>query len=190
MPNDRIKKAIETAVGKNDGDNFEDIRYEGYGAGGVAIIVEALTDNRNRTAGDVRAAFSKCGGNLGETNSVSFMFDHVGEILYPVNVADADEIFEQAVEAGAENVESNDEYHEITTKPDQLMPITDFLTAKYGAPEKSAVIWRPNVMTEVNEDILRSILKLIDLLEDSDDVQNVTANFSASDELLDKLMAE
>ncbi len=189
MPNDRIKKAIDTAVGSGDAENYEEIRYEGYGPGGVAIIVDALTDNRNRTASEVRTAFGKFGGNMGETNSVSFMFDRVGEIIYPAATGDADTIFEAAVEAGAMNVESGDEIHEITTEPDDVGSVRDALVESLGEPEKAGLTWKPNTLAEVSEDQASSILKLIDALEDNDDVQNVTTNFDVSDEVMEKLMA-
>ena len=189
MPNDRVKRAIDSALGVGADDNYEEMRYEGYGPGGIAVIVEALTNNRNRTAGEVRASFSKHGGNLGETNSVSFMFDHVGQILYPADKASADEMFEAAVECGAYNCESTDGGHEITCQPDDFAAVRDALEAKLGAPEKSALVWKPNVMTSIDEDQAKSMLKLIDVLEDNDDVQNVTTNFEVSDEIMERLLA-
>ncbi|AGH97946.1 YebC/PmpR family DNA-binding transcriptional regulator [Micavibrio aeruginosavorus] len=189
MPNDRIKRAIDSAMGVGADDNYEEIRYEGYGPGGVAIVVEALTNNRNRTAGDVRATFSKYGGNLGETNSVSFMFDHVGQILYPAKTASADAMFEAAVECGADNCESTDDGHEITCQPDDFAAVRDALEEKLGAPEKSALVWKPNVMAEVSEEQAKTLLKLLDVLEDNDDVQNVTTNFEVSDEIMERLLA-
>ena len=189
MPNDRIKRAIESAVGAGNADNYENIRYEGYGPGGVAIIVETLTDNRTRTVAEVRSYFTKVGGVLGETNSVSFMFDHVGEIVYPLSVADADAMFESAVEAGADNVESTDETHEVTCATTDLAAVRDALTAKYGEPAKSGFVWKPNVTASVDEETAKSIIKLIDLLEDNDDVQTVTTNFEVSDEVMERLMA-
>lgn len=189
MPNDRIKKAIDTAIGGAGGDDYEAITYEGYGPGGVAVIVESLTNNRNRTAGEVRSTFSKHGGNLGETNSVSFMFDRVGLITYPLAKASADAMFEAAVESGAENCETGDEFHEITCRPDDLAAVRDALEAKFGEATKAAFVWKPNVMAEVNEDQAQSLLKLIDTLEDNDDVQTVTTNFEVSEEIMEKLLA-
>lgn len=189
MPNDRIKKAIDTAMGNTADDNYEEVRYEGYGPGGVAMIVDALTNNRNRTAGEVRSSFSKYGGNLGETNSVSFMFDRIGLVVYPLAKAGADAMFEAAVEAGADNCESGDENHEITCQPDDLAAVRDALEAKWGEAAKVALVWRPNVMSEVGEEQAQSILKLIDVLEDNDDVQTVTTNFSVSDEIMERLLA-
>ncbi|MBI2234404.1 MAG: YebC/PmpR family DNA-binding transcriptional regulator [Micavibrio aeruginosavorus] len=189
MPNDRIKKAIDTAIGGAAGDDYEAITYEGYGPGGVAVIVESLTNNRNRTAGEVRSTFSKHGGNLGETNSVSFMFDRVGLITYPLAKASADAMFEAAVESGAENCETGDEFHEITCRPDDLAAVRDALEEKFGEATKAAFVWKPNVMAEVNEDQAQSLLKLIDTLEDNDDVQTVTTNFEVSEEIMEKLLA-
>ncbi len=187
MPNDKIKKAIQTGAGGTDGAEYEEIRYEGYGPGGVAVIVEALTDNRNRTVGEVRLAFTKVNGSLGETGAVTFMFDQVGEIIYPADKASADEMFEAAVEAGAENCESGDDIHEITCATDDLAQVRDALEAKLGEAEKSGFVWRANTGTEVDEATAESILKLIDMLEDNDDVQAVYTNFEASDEILEKL---
>lgn len=189
MPNDRIKRAIDSAIGAGNAENYENIRYEGYGPGGVAIIVETLTDNRNRTVGEVRSYFTKLGGTLGETNSVSFMFDRVGEIVYPLAKASADQMFESAVEAGADNVDSGEDYHEITCAHDDFAAVRDNLIAKFGEPEKSGFVWKPNVMASVDEETAKTILKLIELLEDNDDVQSVFTNFEVSDEVMERLMA-
>ncbi len=190
MPKDGIEKNIQKATGGGDGEDYEEIRYEGYGNGGVAIIVECLTDNKNRTAGDVRSIFAKNGGNLGETGSVNFMFDRKGEVVYPADKAGAEEMFEAVLEAGAENVESNEDYHEIITDPDDFAAVRDALEAKYGEPERSGLIWLPNVTNPLDEEQASSVMKLIDALEDHDDVQNVTANFDISDEIMEKLMSE
>ena len=190
MPKDAIEKNILKGSGTaGEGENYEDIRYEGYATGGVALIVECLTDNKNRTAAEVRAAFTKFNGNLGETGSVNFMFDRIAEIVYPADKASADAMFEAAVEAGAENAESDDEYHVITCSTEDFSTIRDTLEAKYGEPERQGLIWKPNVQTEVSEDQAATILRLIEALEDSDDVQTVTANFDISDEVMEKLMA-
>ena len=189
MPNSRIKSAIDSAVGAGNAENYKNIRYEGYAPGGVAVIVEALTDNVTRTVAEVRSYFSKCGGNLGESNSVSFMFDHVGEIVYPAAKASTDEMFEAAIEAGADNVESGDENHEITCAVDDFAAVRDNLIAKLGEPEKAGFVWKPNVNTTVDEETAKSVLKLIDLLEDNDDVQSVFTNFEVSDEIMERLMA-
>ena len=190
MPKDAIERAIQKGVGGGEGDDYVEMRYEGYGAGGVAIIVDALTDNKNRTASEVRSTFSKHGGNLGETGSVNFMFDRIGQILYPADKASTDEMFEAAVEAGAMNVDTEDDLHDITCEADDFAEVRNALEEKFGEPEKSGLIWKPNVTTDVDESTASSVLKLIDTLEDNDDVQVVTANFEASDEIMEKLMAE
>ncbi len=189
MPNDRIKRAIDSATGANSADNYETIRYEGYGPNGVAVIVETLTDNRTRTVADVRSYFTKVGGVLGETNSVGFMFDRVGEIIYPADKASADAMFESAVEAGADNAESDEESHTITCSIDDYAAVREALVVKYGEPEKSGMVFKPNVMANVDEETAKSIIKLIDLLEDNDDVQNVYTNFEVTDDIMERLMA-
>lgn len=189
MPNTRIKSAIDSALGAGNADNYKNIRYEGYAPGGVAVIVEALTDNGTRTVAEVRSYFSKNGGNLGETNSVSFMFDHVGEIIYPASKASADEMLEAAIEAGADNAESGDELHEITCAVDDFAAVRDALIAKFGEPEKAGFVWKPNVPAAVDEETAKTILKLIETLEDNDDVQAVFTNFEVSDEIMERLMA-
>jgi orotate phosphoribosyltransferase len=156
---------------------------------GVAVIVEALTDNKNRTASEVRAAFTKFGGNLGETGSVRFMFDHVGQIIYLMDKATPDVMFEAALDVGADNVESTDEGHEITTTPEGFISVRDALEKKFGEAERAAIIWKPNVMTTVDADTATTILKMVDALEDSDDVQNVITNFEISEEDMLKLAA-
>ncbi|MBO6783926.1 MAG: YebC/PmpR family DNA-binding transcriptional regulator [Alphaproteobacteria bacterium] len=187
MPNDRINRAIEKATGGGEGDNYEEVRYEGYGPGGVAVIVEALTDNRNRTASEVRSAFSKHGGNLGETNSVSFMFDQVGEVVYPADAASADEMFEGALEAGAADVASSEATHEITCAPEDFGQVVETLTEKFGQPESAGLTWRPQTTVDLNADSARTVLKLIDVLDESDDVQRVAANFEVSDDVMAEL---
>lgn len=189
MPNDRIKKAIDVAIGNADGANYEEIRYEGYGPGGVAVIVEALTDNRNRTAGEVRTAFAKNGGNLGETNSVSFMFDKIGYITYPISVAGEDAMFEKVIEAGAENVEVEDGMYGITTTPESFLNVRDALVKQLGNPQSSEIIWNPKTETMIDYDQAQTLLRLIDVLEDSDDVQKVFTNFEVSEEDMAKLSA-
>jgi YebC/PmpR family DNA-binding regulatory protein len=188
MPNDRIKRSIDAGTGVGDTADYVDIRYEGYGVGGVAVIVEALTDNKNRTASEVRSTFDKCGGNLGETGSVSFMFDRVGQILFYSDKISADQIFEAAVEAGADNVDLNDEgQHEVICTPDLFAAVKESLEKVFGASVSSGLIWKPNITTQVSEDQAEQILKLIDMLEESDDVQNVTTNFVVSDEIMAKM---
>ncbi|MDB2682679.1 YebC/PmpR family DNA-binding transcriptional regulator [Alphaproteobacteria bacterium] len=189
MTKDAIERAVQKGVGGGEGEDYEEMRYEGYGPGGVAVIVEVLTDNRNRSATDVRTAFTKSGGNLGETGSVGFMFDRVGEIIYPAEKAGEDEMFEQAAEAGAENVESDEELHVINCADTDFAAVRDALEAKYGEPQKAGLVWKANVAAEVDEDQASSVLNLIDLLEDNDDVQNVYSNMEASDEIMEKLLA-
>jgi YebC/PmpR family DNA-binding regulatory protein len=189
MPNDRIKKSIDAGLGVGDTADYVEIRYEGYAPNGVAVIVEALTDNKNRTASEVRAAFTKFGGNLGETGSVGFMFDHIGQIIYPSAKATADAMFEAALDAGADNVDSTDDGHEIITTPDGFIAVRDALEGKFGEAERAAIIWKPNVVTTVNADIATTILKMVDALEDSDDVQTVITNFEVSEEDMAKLAA-
>lgn len=190
MPNDRIKRAIEQGTGAGETDNYEEVRYEGYGPGGVAVIVESLTDNRTRTVAIVREIFSKCGGNMGETNSVAFMFDKVGEIVYPANKGSADVMFEAGVDAGAQNVESDDEAHTITTDVSDLGTVRDALEKKFGEAERSGFVWKSNVAAEVDEAQAESVLKMIDRLEDEDDIQSVFTNFEVSDEIMERIMAK
>ena len=187
MPKDRIERAISKAAGGDDGAVYEKIRYEGYGPHGVALIVDALTDNRNRTASEVRSAFSKFGGNLGETNSVAFMFDRVGQILYGAAAADADTMFEAALEAGAQDVSSSDNGHEISCDPEDFGQVVETLEATFGAPESASLTWQPQTTVDVNVEAAQSLVKLIDALEDGDDVQNVSANFEMSDDVMAQL---
>ena len=189
MPKDNIERAIRKAAGGEDDTNYDEMRYEGYGPGGVAVIVEALTDNRNRTASEVRAAFSKHGGSLGETNSVSFNFERVGAILYPASVASADEMFEAGVEAGASNVESSAEVHEVNCDPDDFSTVRDALTERFGDPREASLTWKPLNTVPLGEDTAQTMLKLLDVLDDSDDVQRVAANFEIADDVLERLTA-
>jgi len=188
MPKENIERAIKKSQG-SESENYDEIRYEGYAPGGVAVIVEALTDNRNRTAGEVRAIFTKAGGNLAETGAVSFMFDHVGVIEYDAKVASADQMLEAAIEAGAEDVVSNEDGHQIFTTTDTLRDVAKALEAKFGEPRKSAMIWKPQNTIAVDDETGEKVLKLIDALDDSDDVQNVYANFEVSDALMQKMSA-
>lgn len=189
MPNDRIKSAIDKGVGGTDTSDYSEIRYEGYGPAGVAFIIDALSDNRNRTAAEVRMAFTKSEGALGETGSVGFMFDRIGEIIYPLATISADKMFEAAVEAGAENCESDAEDHVITTAMEDLAAVRDALETKFGEAKKADLIWQPNMMAEVDEAQATSLMALIEMLEDNDDVQTVTTNMNLSDEIMEKLMA-
>jgi YebC/PmpR family DNA-binding regulatory protein len=189
MPKDNIERAIKRADGGEEGAVYDEIRYEGYAPGGVAVIVEALTDNRNRTASEVRSAFSKYGGTLGETNSVSFMFDRLGVITYPAEVASADEMFEAAVEAGATNVESGEEDHEVICDPDDFSLVRDALTERFGDPREASLGWKPQTTVEMEEDQARTLLKLLEALDDNDDVQRVAANFEIADDVMQRLTA-
>ena len=189
MSKDVIDRAIKKSQG-GDAENYEEVRYEGYGPGGVAIIVEALTDNRNRTASDVRAAFSKYDGAMGENGSVSFMFTRVGAIAYPGDIGDADTMLEAAIEAGAEESLSSSEGHEFLCRVEDFAAVRDALEAKLGPPQSAKIIWRPGNIVPVNDDeAAETLTKLLDVLEDHDDVQNVYANYELSDSLMEKLSA-
>lgn len=186
MPKDNIQRAIDKASG-SDMETYEEIRYEGFGPGGVAIIVEALTDNRNRTATNVRTAFSKNGGNLGTAGSVSHGFERLGLIDYPASAGDADKIFEAALEAGADDVESSEDGHSIWTSVDALHEVAKALEAALGEPEGVKLAWRPSTMVEVGEDDAGKLLRMIDTLEEDDDVQTVWGNYDVPDAIMDKL---
>ena len=188
VPKDVIDRAIKKSQA-GEGDNYEEIRYEGYGPGGVAVIVEAMTDNRNRTASTVRSTFGKNGGNLGETGSVGFMFDRKGEVTYPAEVGDADTVMLAAIEAGAEDVESGEDGHVIYCADTDLNEVAGALEEALGESESTKLIWKPNVTTELTYDDAQKLMKLIDALEDDDDVQRVTANFEVSDEVMEQLGA-
>ncbi|NLI27839.1 MAG: YebC/PmpR family DNA-binding transcriptional regulator [Acetobacter sp.] len=187
MPKDTVDRAIKKATGAGGGEDYVEVRYEGYGPSGVAVIVEALTDNRNRTASDVRAAFSKYGGSLGETNSVSFMFSRVGVVNYPAEVASEDDMLEAAIEAGADNVESTSEGHEVTCQVESFFAVRDALEARFGEARSAGLDWRPENTVTLTEDTGRSVLKLLDVLEENDDVQNVYANFDLPEDVAEKL---
>ncbi len=186
VPKDVIQRAINKSQAGDSAD-YEEIRYEGYGPGGVAVIVEAMTDNRNRTASSVRSIFTKNGGNLGETGSVGFMFDRKGEILYPLSAGDLETVFEAALEAGAEDVEDTDEGYVIVTADTDLASVAGALEETLGEPETAKLVWRPNMTTELDLEGMKKLMKLVDALEDDDDVQRVTTNFEASDEVLEQL---
>ncbi len=177
MPKDRVEAAIKKVVSGALTENFDEIRYEGYGVGGVAIIVEALTDNRNRTASEVRSIFTKMGGALGETNSVAFMFDHVGVIQFDGKVASEEGMFEAALEAGAEEVEFSDDIHVVITSVDKLAVVRDALVAKFGDPLSAKLSWKPKNVIELDAEKSQTIMKMVDALEDCDDVQSVTGNY-------------
>ena len=189
MPRDTVERAIKKATGAAGGEDYVEVRYEGYGPGGVAVIVEALTDNRNRTASDVRSAFAKHGGALGETNSVSFLFSRRGMLRYPASVAGEEAMLEAAIEAGADDVASGPEGHEISTSVEDFFAVRDALEAKFGAPEEARLDWKPMTTVALDEELGAKMVKLLDALDESDDVQNVTANFEVSDALMAKLSA-
>ena len=186
MPKDNIERAIAKATG-GDAENYDEIRYEGYGPNGVAIIVEAMTDNRNRTASNVRSTFTKNGGNLGETGSVGFMFDRKGQVVYPVAVGSEDDVMMAAIEAGAEDVETDEESHVVWCADTDLAAVSTALEDALGESEATKLVWRPQTTTELDLEGMQSLMKLIEALEDDDDVQTVTANFEASDEVMAEL---
>ncbi len=188
MPKDNIERAVKKALG-GDGEAFEQVRYEGYAAGGVAVIVEALTDNRNRTGGAVRAIFTKCNGNLGSTGSVSHMFARVGEILYKADAGSADAVLEAAIEAGADDVASDDGGHAITTAFESLGSVAQALEKALGQARSVKAVWMPNLTTAVDETSAAAILKLIGALDDDDDVQAVFTNFEVDEAIMAKLTA-
>jgi YebC/PmpR family DNA-binding regulatory protein len=187
VPKDVIERAIKKSQG-GDAENYDEIRYEGYGPGGVAVIVEAMTDNKNRTASNVRSTFSKHGGNLAETGSVSFMFDRKGQITYPASIGSEDDVMMAAIEAGAEDVESGDEGHLIYTDATDLAEVSNALEATLGEAETVKLVWKPQTLTEVDESNGETLFKLIGALEDDDDVQHVTVNFEMSDAVMEKLI--
>jgi YebC/PmpR family DNA-binding regulatory protein len=188
MTKDTIERAIKKALG-GDAETYDEIRYEGYGPGGIAIIVEVLTDNRNRTASDVRSTFSKNGGNLAETGAVSFMFDHVGVVEFDAKVASADTMLDAAIEAGADDVVSSEGGHEVYASQDSFREVAKALEAKFGEPRKAALVWKPQNTISVDDEDGEKLLKLIETLNDHDDVQNVYANFEISDALVAKMSA-
>jgi len=188
MPKDNIERAIKKAGGA-DSENYEEIRYEGYGPGGVAVIVETLTDNRNRTAGEVRSYFTKSGGNLAETGAVSVMFDRVGLIEFDPAKASADAMLEAAIDAGADDVASSEHGHEVICAVENLNEVQRQLELKFGEPRKAGLVWRPQNNIAVDDETAEKLLRLVDSLEDNDDVQSVTANFELSDAMVAKMTA-
>ncbi len=188
MPKDNIDRAIKKSL-EAGGADYHEMRYEGFGAGGVGIIVEALTDNRNRTASDVRAIFTRHGSAMGETGSVSFMFDHVGEIEYPAGVASADQMLEAALEAGADDCQSDEDGHWLYCTLESLHEVTSALTAKLREPRSAKMIWRPQNTIDVDDEKAEKLLKMLDALEDLDDVQNVYANFEISEKVMERMNA-
>jgi YebC/PmpR family DNA-binding regulatory protein len=188
MTKDTIERAIKKAQG-GDAESYDEIRYEGYGPGGVAVIVEVLTDNRNRTASDVRSTFSKNGGNLAETGAVSFMFDHVGLVEFDPKVASADAMLEAAIDAGADDVVSSEAGHEVYASQENFRDVAKALEAKFGEPRRAGLVWKPQNTVSVDDESGERLLKLIETLNDHDDVQNVYANFEVSDDLVAKMSA-
>ena len=186
VPKDNIERAIKKAQGA-DAESYDEIRYEGYGPGGAALIVEAQTDNRNRTASDVRSAFTKSGGSLAETGAVSFMFDHVGVVEFDAKVADADTMLEAAIEAGADDVRSDEAGHEITCAQEAYGEVSKALEARFGEPRRTALVWKAQNTIEVDDETGEKLLRLVEVIEDQDDVQNVFVNFSLSEALMEKL---
>jgi YebC/PmpR family DNA-binding regulatory protein len=186
MPKDNIQRAITKASG-GDAENYEEVRYEGFGPGGVSLIVEALTDNRNRTATNVRTIFSRNGGNLGASGSVSHGFDRLGLIIFPASAGSADHVFEAAIEAGAEDVESDEDGHEIWTAQEDLHGVAKALEASLGEPETTKLAWRPQTKVDVGEEDAGSLIRMIDALEEDDDIQTVWGNYEVSDEVMETL---
>ena len=187
LPRDRIERAIKSALpGSAEGANYDEVRYEGYGPGGCALIVEALTDNRNRTAAELRMIFSKLGGSMGESGSVAFMFTRLAEITFATKVANADAMLESVIEAGGENVESDEMLHIVTCPVEDFGAVRSALEKKYGEPESAKLTWYPNTDTPLSGDVAQSLLKLVDALDDNDDVQSVFGNYAISDEDMQK----
>jgi YebC/PmpR family DNA-binding regulatory protein len=188
MPKDNIERAIKKAQG-GDAESYDEIRYEGYGPGGAALIVEAMTDNRNRTASDIRSVFTKSGGNLAETGAVAFMFDRVGVVAFDAKAADADTMLEAAIEAGADDVISTADGHEVYCDQGALAEVTKALEARFGEPRKSALVWRAQNTVDVDDEAAEKLIRLVESLEDHDDVQNVFVNFEVSEAAMAKLGA-
>jgi YebC/PmpR family DNA-binding regulatory protein len=189
MPKDTVERAIRRGAGGEGEAAYDEVRYEGYGPGGVAVIVEALTDNRNRTASEIRAAFTRAGGALGETNSVGFLFDRAGEISYPAATASGNDMLEAAIEAGADDIESGAEQHLVSCAPEALNAVRDALEARFGPAASARLVWRPKTTAPVGEDTAPALFKLLETLEDSDDVQSVYANFDVAEDVLARLGA-
>jgi YebC/PmpR family DNA-binding regulatory protein len=186
MPKDNIQRAIDRGIGA-DGETLEEVRYEGFGPGGVGVIVECLTDNRNRTAGEVRAAFGKNGGNLGEMNSVAFLWDKVGEVRYALAVSDEDTMLEAAIESGADDCQSDEDGHAVFCRMEALNEVGQALQARFGEPASAKFVWRPRTTVPVEGDGAQTLIKLVGVLDDLDDVQDVYANFELSADELAKL---
>ena len=187
MPRDTLERAIKRGSGGAGGEAFEQVRYEGYGPGSVALIVDTLTDNRNRTAAAVRSAFAKFGGAMGESNTVAFQFNRIGLFRYPLDAASEEEMMDAAIEAGADDVVTDADGHEVTCPPGEFNMVLTALEEKFGAPEAAELLWRPLSTLAVDEDTATTLFKLIEALEDDDDVQSVSSNFEISDEIMEKL---
>jgi YebC/PmpR family DNA-binding regulatory protein len=189
MPKDNIERAIKKSTDAG-GENYEDMRYEGFGPGGIGVIIETLTDNRNRTAGEVRSIFTKHGGALGETGSVSFMFNRLGAIDFPLEVASADDMLDAAIEAGADDCQTGEQGHELNCAPDMLHEVVKALEARFGAPRSTKIIWKPqNFIPLEDDEKAETLVKMLEALDDNDDVQQVYANFEMSDSQLEKMSA-
>ena len=186
VPKDVIERAIKKSTA-GDGDDYEEIRYEGYGPNGIAVIVEAMTDNKNRTASNVRSIFSKNGGNLGETGSVGFMFERKGEIIFPAEIGDEDTVMMAAIESGAEDVESSEDGHIIWCIDKNLSDVAAVLESELGESQSTKLVWKPNTITELDLEGMQKLMKLVDALEDDDDVQRVTTNFEINDEVMSQI---
>jgi YebC/PmpR family DNA-binding regulatory protein len=187
MPKDTMDRAIKRGIGGDDGTQYEEVRYEGYGPGGVALIVEALTDNRNRTASEVRVAFGRHGGTLGETGSVGFLFDRIGLVHFPADAATVEQMFEAAIDAGADDVQSGEAGHDISCLPDELGQVREQLEARFGPSDAARLDWRPRTTVLVAEDDAETLFKLLNALDENDDVQRVAANFDVADEIMERL---
>ncbi len=189
VPKENIERVLKKAQGGDDSDNYDELRYEGFGPGGVALLVDAMTDNRNRTAAEVRSIFNKHGGALGESGSVNYMFERVGSIHFPGAAASADDMFEAALEAGASDCESDDDGHEITCAPDDFGDVSEALSERFGSPDNASLAWKPQTNIPIDEKAAETLFNLMEALDDCDDVQNVSANFEVSDDIMQKLSA-
>ena len=189
VPKENIERVLKKAQGGDDSDNYDELRYEGFGPGGIALLVDAMTDNRNRTAAEVRSIFNKHGGALGELGSVNYMFERVGSIHYAPQAASTDEMFEAALEAGASDCEFDDDGHEISCAPDDFGDVSEALTERFGTPENAGLIWKPQTTIAIDEQAAETLFKLMEALDDCDDVQHVSANFEVSDDVMEKLSA-
>jgi YebC/PmpR family DNA-binding regulatory protein len=189
VPKDSIERVLKKAQGEGDSENYDELCYEGFGPGGVALLVDAMTDNRNRTAAEVRSIFNKHGGALGESGSVNYMFERIGSIHFPADVASADDMFEAALEAGASDCASDADGHEITCAPEDFGEVNDALSERFGNPDNAGLAWKPQTTVPIGEDAAETLFNLMEALDDCDDVQNVSANFEVSDEIMEKLSA-